>query len=130
MPPRRARRKNAVRELNRVVRDKSPFLVETLDGRARIPRRYREILDNILQDIGGDVTTAQEQLARRLASMVVWSELQECELVENAAGVDIERFARIANSQRRIFETLGIERKMHNVTPSPSAYCEAKGLAL
>jgi hypothetical protein len=41
-------------------------------------------------------------------------------------GVDLDVYNRLAGNLRRLFETLGLERKSRDVTPTLQSYLQAK----
>jgi hypothetical protein len=104
------------------------FAPETTDGRFHAALRYRDILEQIQADLGGPdgLSEAQRQLARRAATMCAQAEIMEAEAVSGRA-FDVHCFATLANCQRRLFESIGIERRSRDITPSLSNYLQAKG---
>jgi hypothetical protein len=85
-------------------------------------RRYFDLCSHHIRDIsagaGRDVLTeAQLSLIRRAAAI-------ECELerldalLSRGELVDLNEYGRASSHLRRIFETLGIERRAHDITPS------------
>ena len=127
----RRRRKVAEVALNKAVKRGSTFIRDDLpvDGRLAIPRRYSELLNAILDDLGDRPTAAQLAIAKRASTLAVWAELREAALVRGE-DFNVDQFSRAANTLRRLLADLGIERKTQGVTLSPSQYCEAKGLGL
>jgi hypothetical protein len=95
-----------------------------VDGRSAFARRYRDILAQLVSDLGGDPSEAQSLIARRAATLAVWSEQAEAQL---ASGVelDIGEFTTAVNALRRLLCDLGLERRMRDVT-SLATYLEAK----
>jgi hypothetical protein len=84
-------------------------------------RRFQDLVIGHVSDAGGfDVLSeAQLSLIKRCASI-------ECELerldARLSAGeeVDLDSYGRAASHLRRLFETLGVERKQRDVTPTLS----------
>jgi hypothetical protein len=82
-------------------------------------RRYADIVVGHLSDLGGAdlLSEAQFSLIRRAAAI-------ECELerldARLSAGepVDLDSYGRCAGHLRRLFETIGVERKSRDVTPT------------
>ena len=79
----RRRRKSAEVALNKAVKRGSTFIRDDLpvDGRLAIPRRYSELLNEILDDLGSQPTAAQLAIAKRASTLAVWAELREAALV-------------------------------------------------
>lgn len=100
-------------------------LLNGADGRSAVYRRFRDILSQMVVDMGGDPSEAQLQIARRAASLAVW-----CEEADAAATrgekLDITTYTTAANALRRLLEALGLERKQKDVTPSLGQYMRQK----
>jgi isopentenyldiphosphate isomerase len=95
-------------------------------------RRYKEVLAQLVTDVGGDPTEAQLQIARRAATFVVWCEEVEASMA-NGQPIDIAEFTTATNALRRLLVDLGLERRQKDITPDLSSYirekAEAKGRA-
>jgi hypothetical protein len=82
-------------------------------------RRYHDLVIGHMNDLGGAdlLSEAQFSLIRRAAAI-------ECELERLDARlsvgepVDLDSYGRCAGHLRRLFETIGVERKPRDVTPS------------
>jgi hypothetical protein len=96
------------------------------DQRSTVYRRYREILAQIGSDMGGDLTEAQTQIARRAASLAIWCEEQDAGAA-NGKPLDVGPYTTASNTLRRLLESLGLERKQRNVTPVLAAYVADRG---
>jgi hypothetical protein len=94
---------------SRVSNGKQLFL-EGVDGRTPLVRRYRDVLAELVSDLGGDPSEAQSLIARRAATLAVWCEQAEAEM---AAGrdFDVSVYATSANALRRLLADLGLERR-------------------
>lgn len=96
-------------------------VLNDVDGRSIVYRRYREILASLVSDMGGDPSEAQEQIARRAASLAIWCEQQD-EGASNGNPIDVAAYTTASNSLRRLLESLGLKRALRNVTPSITEY--------
>ena len=82
-------------------------------------RRFRDVLAEIVSDLGGDarnLSEGQRQIARRCALIAV-----ECERIEGHAlagreDVDLEVYGTLTDRLGRAFQRLGLKRKMRDVT--------------
>src|ERR1700687_1264278 len=102
-------------------------VLDGVDGRSGAARRYRDIVGELIRDMGGDPSGAQSAIARRAAALCVSCEQAEAELV--AGGVlDLAEFTTAANSLRRLLADLGLERRSKDITPSLEKYLTS-GLA-
>jgi hypothetical protein len=103
-------------------------VLENVDGRSATARRYRDILNELISDIGGDPSGAQTAIARRASALCVVCEQAEAEMV--AGGVlDLAEFTTAANSLRRLLSDLGLERRARDITPSLADYLASKSAA-
>jgi hypothetical protein len=120
--PRQRRHKSSVTTGNRL------FAPETTDGRTHAAIRYRDILEQIQEDLGGIgmLSEAQRQLCRRAATMCAQAEIMEAQAVAGQ-GFDIHCFATTVNCLRRLFESLGLQRVSRDITPTLSGYLHGKG---
>jgi hypothetical protein len=89
-------------------------------------RRYKEILAQIVSDIGGDPSEAENIIARRACTLAVWCEQAEAAMA-NGAEIDIQEFTTATNALRRLLADIGLERRARDVTPTLSQYLEAAG---
>ncbi len=95
------------------------------DGRSATARRYRDVLAELISDLGGDPSGAQTAIARRASALCVVCEQAEADMV--AGGIlDLAEFTTAANSLRRLLSDLGLERRAKDITPTLASYLEAK----
>ena len=89
------------------------------NGNAAWTRRWRDLVSAHAQDAGGaDVLSeAQSSLIRRVATIEIELEQLEGKLSKGEA-VDLDAYTRAAGHLRRILESLGIERKSRDITPT------------
>jgi hypothetical protein len=89
------------------------------DGNSPWARRQRDLLDMYISDQGGSnvVSTVAYSLCRLAASLGTEREIMEGKL-SLGLPVDLDQFGRIAGHERRVLETLGIERKQRDVSTS------------
>jgi hypothetical protein len=99
-------------------------LLPGVDGRSPWVRRCKDVIAAHLSDMGGEGNTsaAERSLIRRAA--VLTTELERLEarfaLAGEASPDDLHLYQRMTNTLRRCFETIGIERRPRNVTPTLS----------
>ena len=101
------------------------------DGRGAWVRRWRDIAELHMIDGGGEavLSEAQKSLCRRAATLEVNLEQLEAKMSEGQ-GVDLDVFNRLSGNLRRILETIGLERRGRDVTPTLESYVNAKGRQL
>lgn len=121
MSPNRAATVTPPKKVRSAVVNGSRLFVEGLDGRSAAARRYRDLVVEFTNDIGGDPSEAQKQLIRRAASLSVWCEVQEVRLA-NGEDIDIGPLTTATNSLRRVLADIGLERQPRDVTPDLQTY--------
>ncbi len=101
-------------------------LLPDVDGRSTWVRRCKDIIAAHLSDLGGmeNTSAAERSLIRRAA--VLTTELERFEAKFATAGEasdsDLDLYQRGAGNLRRLLETIGIERRQRDVTPSFEEY--------
>lgn len=100
-------------------------VLDGVDGRSVVFRRYREILAQLTSDMGGDPSEAQQQIARRAAMLAIWCEGEDTKAAKGQA-IDIGAYTTASNSLRRLLESIGLERRARNVTPTIKEYMARK----
>ena len=96
-------------------------LLPGLDGRSASARRYRDLVNAFVADMGGLECCSEIRLglARRLAATTVQAEMLEARMV-NGEAIDISQLCTLASTTVRLSQRLGLERKQRDVTPSLS----------
>jgi len=95
-----------------------------VDGRSTWVRRLRDLIALHLSDLGGEdaASEAERAIIRRAACLTV--ELERMELGFATAGEalpgQLDLYQRTANSLRRLLESIGLERRARDVSPSLS----------
>jgi hypothetical protein len=98
-----------------------------VDGRTPWARRFRDLIDTHLTDLGGEteVSAAERSLLRRAAALTVELELLEYRFPKGdgaARPEDLDLYSRMTNTVRRIFEATGLHRRARDVTPDLHSY--------
>jgi hypothetical protein len=89
-------------------------------------RRFRDILCEIISDLGGadaGLSEGQRQLARRCATIAIACEKMEGEA---AAGnnIDLETYGQLVDRLGRAFQRLSLRRRPRDVTDDPLIYAK------
>jgi hypothetical protein len=94
-----------------------------LDARTKAAQRARQIIASIEQDLGGAdrMSEAQRQLAQRAALLSVQAEDYEVRFLQGLPH-EVPDYLATCNNLRRMFEALGLERRMRDVTPPIREY--------
>jgi hypothetical protein len=118
-------------------------LLPLTDGRSATARRFKDLIEDISADLGGPemVSTAQHQLIRRASLLsaelerleALWARDERLELAEGEikwkseqdSKFDTDRYVVLRNALRRVLETVGLERRMRDATPTLSTYLAA-----
>lgn len=101
-------------------------LLPDVDGRSPWARRFRDLIELHTTDLGGvDVLSeAQRSLVRRCATIEVELEYQEARMAElrladsAPSEKQLDLYSRLAGNLRRLLESVGLERRARNATPS------------
>jgi hypothetical protein len=101
---------------SRVTNGRKMF-VDGGDGRSPWARRWRDLIEAHVADMGGvtNLSMAERSLIKRAATLECELEAIEGKLSEGKAQ-DLATYAPAASHLRRIFETLGLDRKARDVT--------------
>jgi hypothetical protein len=103
------------------------YLFREIDGRSAWMRRYRDLINLHTSDLGGAdlVSEAEKRLISRAAMLSIQLELMDVRFAENegeANRFDLDTYQRLTNTLRRTLESLGLQRRARDVTPSVSDY--------
>ena len=96
---------------SRVGNGSALFVDETVDGRSKEARRFRDVLAEIASDLGGldQLSEGQKQLARRCALMAVECEKLEAKSISGET-IDLEGYGKLCDRIGRAFQRLGMKR--------------------
>lgn len=101
-----------------------------VDGRSAWARRLRDLIADHCADLGGpeNLSTAERSIVRRASTLEVELELleQQFAVAGSADGDALDLYQRTAGNLRRLLETLGLERRTRDVTPSLDQYLRNK----
>jgi hypothetical protein len=105
-------------------------LLSNVDQRSVWCRRLKETLADHLAEIR-DPTPAQRSILRRAAVLEIEVEFLESRFAQSgqATADELDLYQRTASSLRRLLETIGLERRARDVTPTLSEYLSAKEAA-
>jgi hypothetical protein len=95
-------------------------LLPGLDGRSATARRFRDLVNAFVADMGGLDRCSEVRLGlvRRLAATTTQAEMLEARMVNGEAT--------LASTTVRLSQRLGLERRARNVTPSVGQYLAAR----
>ena len=97
-------------------------LLPGVDGRSTWARKAAAQIRAYLAELGGieNCRTAECSIIRRIATLEIELERLEAKFANAgaAAVADLETYQRCANSQRRLLEAIGLERRAREVEPS------------
>jgi hypothetical protein len=102
-------------------------LLPGLDGRSATARRFRDLVNAFVADMGGLDRCSEIRLGlvRRLAATTVQAEMLEARMV-NGEQIDIATLCTLASTTVRLSQRLGLERRARNMTPSVGQYLAAR----
>jgi hypothetical protein len=88
------------------------FVLEgNADGRSASYRRFKDVLEQILADLGGAdmLSEGQRQLCRRAATLSIMAEGMECDAVGNKP-FDVDLYGQLTDRLGRCLARLGLKR--------------------
>ena len=91
--------------------------LDELDSRTAAARKAQQMVSSLVSDLGGDPTTAERQIAQRAALLSAMLEDAEARWVTGET-IDLSEYGFLANTQRRLLVTLGLDRRAKDITPS------------
>ena len=98
--------------------------LDQLDGRTRAVAKTRQLLNELQSDMGGAeyISAAQRQLAQRASVLGALIENIEANWAEGKP-IEVLHYLRAVGVQRRVLQTLGLERRARSVNEiSPLEY--------
>jgi hypothetical protein len=104
-------------------------LLPEIDGRSVWARRCRDLIALHVSDMGGEdhLSEAQRSIIRRAAVLTIELEQMEMRFAAGEASPrSLDTYQRLTNTLRRVLQTLGIERRAKDVTPSLEQYIAGK----
>jgi hypothetical protein len=103
-------------------------LLPMVDGRSATARRFKDLVEDIAADLGGQdhLSEGQRQLIRRAAMISAECERQEALAARGEAEFNCDAYGTMCDRLGRLFGRLGLERKSKDVTPSLQSYLQAK----
>ena len=98
-------------------------LLEGVDGRCLLARRYRDVANAIIVDQGGldRLSETRVQLIRRFAAAACLAEQLEARLVRGDQ-IDIQEHSLLVSTMVRVAQRLGVDRRAKNITPTLGDY--------
>jgi hypothetical protein len=99
------------------VSNGNSLFVEPTDQRSRHARRFRDVYNQCVEDMGGpdDLSEGQRQLIRRVALLSVQCEAMEAASVAGQP-IDLEQYGKLTDRIGRAFQRLGLRRRPRDVT--------------
>jgi hypothetical protein len=93
--------------------------VDDLDGRTLAAKRTRQLVANIVTDLGGEenTTAGQRELVKHAAVLGAFIEDHEAAWIAGEK-IPLDTYLAAVNAQRRLLRTIGLERKQRDVTPT------------
>lgn len=115
---------------NRSKTTNGTAVVVGADGRSLWQRRFRDLVELHISDLGGKsvISQAEYSIVRRAATLTV--ELEKLEMrfadAEHADPKDLDLYQRSAGNLRRLLESVGLKRRAKDVTPTLKGFIAAR----
>jgi hypothetical protein len=94
-------------------------ILDGVDGRSHVVRRFREVSGALGSDLGGmeHLTEAQMQLVRSAAGLVCLRESLDVKAAKQGCEkVNVGTYCLISNTLRRVLTTIGLQRVARDVS--------------
>ena len=103
-------------------------LLPMTDGRSASYRRFKDLVFDFAADLGGmsQLSTAEVQLIRRASMLSAECERHKALAAQGDKDFDVACYVTMTNSLKRVLEVIGVKRAPRDITPSLSAYLQAK----
>lgn len=105
-------------------------LLPDTDHRGAWMRRLRDLIAAHMADLQPDlVSEAEQRLIRRAAMLTIQCEMLDAKFASEggqASQNDLECYQRVTNTLRRCLETLGLQRRSKDVTPTLAEYLKTR----
>jgi hypothetical protein len=82
-------------------------------------RRFRDVFDQILADLGAEVSEGQRQLVRRAATISIECEKLEC-IAAAGDNIDLDVYGALTDRLGRTLARLGVKRDIASYTRPPT----------
>jgi hypothetical protein len=93
---------------------------DDLDKRSVATRRAADLMRGLERDLGGDPSTAERAMIQRCAVLSAMCEDFEVRWVKGEQ-IDLMQFGYLTNVLRRCLQSIGLERRAKDITPSSKA---------
>ena len=106
-------------------------LLPGIKGSTRAARRYRDLVNAFLLDMGGveQCSDIKIGLLRRLAAVTVQAEVLEAKMVNGEGeGIDVATLCTLASTTVRLSQRLGLERIPRNIEDDVDPLAYARGV--
>lgn len=115
------------RSTRSAVSNGSRLHLSEVDGRTAEARRFRDIMAEIVSDLGGAdlLSEGQRQLARRASMMSVEAERMEAEAIAGGS-FDADAFGSLSDRIGRVFNRLGLKRVARDAVPDLQSYIKGR----
>lgn len=93
------------------------LFLEPVDERKRSARRFRELYDGLVDNLGGPsyMTIGKMQLIRRVTTLAIYAEQMEMDyLIENKK-FNLDEYIQISRTHAQLLKLLGLEKKTKDV---------------
>jgi hypothetical protein len=97
------------------------FLDDSIDGRSREARRFRDVMADLVSHLAGEPTTTELLVLQRAAGLAVLCEGWEADVVAGKK-IDVTLYNTTTNTLRRLLSDLGYARRMKEVGDSLDHY--------
>jgi hypothetical protein len=100
-------------------------LLAGIDQRSLAYREYQDTVADLVHHLGNLPTVTEQAMVEEAAGLIVWCRQERLKLLQGLK-FEIGPYTTAVNSLRRLLVDLGLEARLHDVTPSLDAYMRRK----
>ncbi len=102
-----------------------PDVLPGADGRTWAGRRFRELVWEMWNHLGGEPTPPQLAIIRRAAQLQVWAEREEASFADGGS-FNVDAYCTATNTLRRLCADIGYRPNVRDVTPDLDDYLNGR----
>lgn len=100
-------------------------LLAGIDQRSLPYREYQDTVADLTHHMGGAPTATEQAMIEEAAGLIVWCRQERLKLLQGSE-FQIGPYTTAVNSLRRLLIDLGLDQRLHDVTPSLEQYIAQK----
>jgi hypothetical protein len=106
---------------------------DIVDGRSAYMRRFKDLMRMHHADLGGidNLSEAEQAIIRRAVTLIIILERLEFDFaasdeLKTPSAASITQYSQVANTVKRLLESLGLKRRSKDITPDLASYLKSR----